>query len=92
MQRKDINNMSKLNDTLKEIQEFLQNNNCEYDKSEVIEQCTKGIPDIGNGFLDEFRIVYDEDEYVTNLDDYTSKLFDNFIKLTCNVIESYKDK
>jgi hypothetical protein len=82
--------MKNKNEILKEIQEFLQNNNCEYDKSEVIEQCVKNIPDIEDRFIDEFGIVFDN-ENIMDLEIYTNKIFDNFIKLVCNVIESYKD-
>lgn len=84
--------MKKLNATLIEIQEFLQNNNCEYDKSEVIQQCINNVPNVNYNLFDELNIISTfNGETVMDLETYTNELFDNFIKLVYNVIESYKD-
>jgi hypothetical protein len=84
--------MKSKNELIEEIKSFLKNEDCSYDKDQLInEDCVKGIEEIRDSALDEIDIEYDG-ETIMSLEDFTDRVFDNVIQMVCNVLDSYKGK
>lgn len=84
--------MNNKNELIEEIKSFLKNEDCSYDKDQLInEECIKEIEEIKGIALDEIGVEYDG-KPIMILEDFTDRIFDNVIAMVCNVLDSYKDK
>ncbi|NFA60089.1 hypothetical protein EXM63_02520 [Clostridium botulinum] len=84
--------MNNKNGLIEEIKSFLKNEDCSYDKDQLInEECVKGIQEIKDIALDEIGVEYDGKSIMV-LEDFTDRVFDNVIQMVCNVLDSYKEK
>ena len=84
--------MKNKNELMEEIKSFLKNEDCSYDKDQLInEECIKEIEEIKGIALDEIGVEYDG-KSIMLLEDFTDRVFDNVIQMVCNVLDSYKEK